>query len=154
MGDCFKFFRPFQNAWTLKHILKRKHFLKRKHVLPAERLTTVSCPLHVLKCHCPLEVLHLEKLEKIYFPGWKWYFGTKIVLTYCEKNSDSERSEQFLVTECFFNLFLEVSQTSYWGQENLKNITNSWLSASNLQNFVSTHFSWPNYPGKIQNCTR
>ena len=68
-----------------------------------------------------------------------WYFVTKIVLTYCEKKlfywsrktfeirgwrpricnffeisrtiySSSERSEQFLVTECFFNLFLEVSQ--------------------------------------------
>ena len=70
-----------------------------------------------------------------------WYFVTKIVLTYCEKKlffwsrrtfeiqswrsricknfeitgtiySNSERSEQFLVTECFFNLFLEVSQIS------------------------------------------
>ena len=69
-----------------------------------------------------------------------WYFVTKINLTYCEKKlfywsrkkneiqgwraricksfeitrtfcSNSERSEQFLVTECFFNLFLEVSQT-------------------------------------------
>ena len=68
----------------------------------------------------------------------KWYFVTKIVLTYCEKKlfewsrktfeirgwrpriskifeitrtiySNSERSEQFLVTECFFNLFLDVS---------------------------------------------
>ena len=69
----------------------------------------------------------------------KWYFVTKIVLTNCEKNcssdrekllkfeaegpefakilrsleqfiySNSERSEQFLLTECFFNLFLEVS---------------------------------------------
>ena len=69
----------------------------------------------------------------------KWYFVTKNVLSYCEKNcsskrekllkfeaegqefskflrsleqfrySNSERSEQFLVTECFFNLFLEVS---------------------------------------------
>ena len=68
----------------------------------------------------------------------KWYFVAKIVLTYCEKKmfewsrktfesrgwkpricksfeitrticSKSERSEQFLVTECFFNLFLEVS---------------------------------------------
>ena len=43
------------------------------------------------------------------------YFVTQIVLTYCEKNcsrtiySNSERSEQLLVTECFFNLFLEVS---------------------------------------------
>ena len=27
--------------------------------------------------------------------------------------SNSERSEQFLVTECFFNLFLEVFQISY-----------------------------------------
>jgi hypothetical protein len=68
----------------------------------------------------------------------QWYFVTKIVFTYCEKKmfywsrktfeirgwrprickifeitrtifSNSERSEQFLVTECFFNLFLEVS---------------------------------------------
>ena len=68
----------------------------------------------------------------------KWYFVTKIVLTFCVKKlfkwsrktleirgwrprgckmfeitrtiySNSERSEQFLVTECFFNLFLEVS---------------------------------------------
>ena len=63
-----------------------------------------------------------------------WYFVTKIVLTGCDREkllkfeadgrefekilrslfrtifSDSERSEQFLVTECFFNLFLEVSQ--------------------------------------------
>ena len=60
----------------------------------------------------------------------KWYFVTKIVLM-IEKNfwnsrpsasnlqkfwdnyrtiySNSERSDQFLVTECFFNLFLEVS---------------------------------------------
>ena len=31
----------------------------------------------------------------------------EIIRTIC---SNSERSEQFLVTECFFNLFLEVSQ--------------------------------------------
>ena len=70
----------------------------------------------------------------------QWYFVTKIVLTYCEKKlflwsrktfeiqgwrlrickifeitrkiySNIERSEQFLVTECFFNLFLEISHT-------------------------------------------
>ena len=34
----------------------------------------------------------------------KWYFVTKNVLTYLKG------PEQFLVTECFFNLFLEVSQ--------------------------------------------
>ena len=60
-----------------------------------------------------------------FFSITKWYFVTKIVLTYCEKKlfewsrnnfeitrtiySNSERSEQFLVTECIFNLFLEVS---------------------------------------------
>ena len=71
----------------------------------------------------------------------KWYFVVKIVLTYCEKKcssygqktfkirgwrprickrfeitrtiySNSARSKQFLVTECFFNLFLEVSHFS------------------------------------------
>ena len=60
----------------------------------------------------------------------KWYFDTKIVLTYCEKKilkfetegqefeitrriySNSDRSEQFLVTECFLNFFLEVSDVS------------------------------------------
>ena len=72
---------------------------------------------------------------------WKWYFVTKIVLTYCEKKlfewlrktfeirdwrprifkhfeitrtiySNSEWSKQFLLTESFFNLFLEVSHVS------------------------------------------
>ena len=64
----------------------------------------------------------------------KWYFVTKIFLTYCEKKnvllkfeaedrefavleitraiySNREKSEQFLITECFFNLFLDVSHT-------------------------------------------
>ena len=70
----------------------------------------------------------------------KWYSVSKIILTYCEKilfwgsrktfeirgwrprvckifeitrtiYSNSERSEQFLVTECFFNLFLQVSKS-------------------------------------------
>ena len=69
----------------------------------------------------------------------EWYFVTQIVLTYCEKQlfydrekllkfeaegrefakkfvigrtiySNRKRSEQFLVTEYFFNMFLEVSQ--------------------------------------------
>ena len=68
----------------------------------------------------------------------KWYFVTKIVLTYCEKKlflwsrktfvirgwrsrickifeitrkiySNSERSEQSLATECVFNFFLKIS---------------------------------------------
>ena len=87
-------------------------------------------------------ILHVRNYYKQvsslpFLAGKKWYFVTKIVLTYCEKKivlvikknlwnsrprifrifeitrtiySNSERSEQFLVTECFFNLFLEVSQ--------------------------------------------
>ena len=69
-----------------------------------------------------------------------WYFVTKTVLTYCEKKicssdqekllkfvaegqefakvlgsleqfiKNSEKTEQFLVTECFHNSFMEVSQ--------------------------------------------
>ena len=48
---------------------------------------------------------------------WQWYFVTKVVLTYFKKKmfeitrtiySKSERSEKFLVTECFLNLFLEI----------------------------------------------
>ena len=38
------------------------------------------------------------------------YFVTKIVLTYCEKKLFYLVIEKnFLATECFFNLFLEVS---------------------------------------------
>ena len=76
--------------------------------------------------------------QKINIPS-QWYFVTKIVLTYCKKKlwsresfeirgwrprickifeitrtiySNSERSEQFLVTECFFNLFLEFLRSN------------------------------------------
>ena len=49
--------------------------------------------------------------------------------------SNSERSEQFLVTECFFNLFLEISQI-------LKN--RNWkklqLGFRNLQEKLEMHF--------------
>ena len=76
-----------------------------------------------------------EQWEQSFF--WncnKWFFVTKIVQAYWEKKmfywlrktfeiwgwrpricktraiySNSERSEQFLVTECFFKLFLKVS---------------------------------------------
>ena len=72
-----------------------------------------------------------------------WYFVTKIVLTYCEKKlvyvviekkkfkkfeitrticSNSERSEQLLVTECFFKLFLEVRIRTIRIQIEKKNI--------------------------------
>jgi hypothetical protein len=52
--------------------------------------------------------IHQEKLLK--FEAESREFAKKMrSLTYiiC---SNSERSEQFLVTECFFNSFLEVSQ--------------------------------------------
>ena len=77
----------------------------------------------------------MNRADKNWAHFKKWYFVTKIVLTYCSSDrekllkfeaegrefannfeitrticSNSERSEQFLVTECFFNLLLEVSQ--------------------------------------------
>ena len=79
-----------------------------------------------------LQDLYLMTIPQVRAINQYWYFVTKIVLIYCEKKivlvieknfwkickifeitrtmySNSERSEQFLVTECFFNLFLEVS---------------------------------------------
>ena len=82
------------------------------------------------------------KKELPYVINNKWYFVTKIVLTYCEKKFEIRgwrlriwkwfdlkleaegwefenvlitrtiysNSERFLITECFFNLFLDVSQ--------------------------------------------
>ena len=94
--------------------------------------------LHFCTTLCGL--VSIKKYLLVYnFELGKWYFVTKIVLTYCGKKffywsrktfeirgwrpricknfeitrtiySNSERSEQFLVIECFFNLFLEVSQ--------------------------------------------
>ena len=63
------------------------------------------------------------------FINWVWYFVPKIVREKVMKfkaedwefakfeitrtiHSNSERSEWFLVTECFFNLFLEISHIS------------------------------------------
>ena len=84
------------------------------------------------------KVVTALKSNRVHQFCWNiWYFVTKIVLTYCEKNcssdqekvlkfeaegrefcknfeitriicSNSERSEQFSVTECFFNLFLDI----------------------------------------------
>ena len=48
-----------------------------------------------------------EKLLK--FKAEDWEFA-KILRSLEQFFSNSERSEQILVTECFFNLFLEVSQ--------------------------------------------
>ena len=47
-----------------------------------------------------------EKLLKFKAEGQKFEFFFEITGTIC---SNSERSEQILVTECFFNLFLEIS---------------------------------------------
>ena len=57
----------------------------------------------------------------------KWYFVTKIVLTYWEKivvvienfeiksfkDSNSERSEEFLITECFFIRYNKLEQLEF-----------------------------------------
>ena len=87
-------------------------------------ILVLSYLVHCIKKECQLGCRNLQ--EQV---SQKWYFVTKIVLTYCEKNvlviqknfeknfeitrtiySNSERSEQFLVTECFFNLFLRSNK--------------------------------------------
>ena len=84
------------------------------------------------------KMVNKRSFLKISVPEVMQYSVSKIVLTFCEKKlfswsrntfeiqgwrpricknfeitrtiySNSERSDQFLVTECFFNLFLEVS---------------------------------------------
>ena len=98
----------------------------------------VQCPFfnHLAQIQVRLQFLSVIFSVQVSIRNGK--FVTKIVLTYCEKKlfywsrktfetrgwrlrickffeitrtiySNSERSEQFLVTECFFNLFQEVS---------------------------------------------
>ena len=50
-----------------------------------------------------------EKLLKFEAEGREFKIFFEITRTIY---SNSERSEQFLVTECFFNLFLEISKIS------------------------------------------
>ena len=65
-----------------------------------------------------LDIHSLDCLNGILLPKLFRPTGRKKNVLVIEKNfeitrtiySNSERSEQFLVTECFFNLFLEVSQ--------------------------------------------
>ena len=110
-----------------------------------------------------------------------WYFVTKIVLTYCDKKlflwsrnffeirgwrpricknfeiirticSNSGRSEEFLVTECFFKLFLEVSHTYTAGW----NVWGDWFLAVNHHNHkiwvpsILTHNLWLIFTGMKQ----
>ena len=57
-----------------------------------------------------------RKPQNIYSLNHQWYFVTKIVLAQCQKKLfylfEQSGSEQCLVTECFFNLLLEVSYVS------------------------------------------
>ena len=91
--------------------------------------------LHFIKGALHSSSLEKRDSEKIKLNTWHntkhtMYFVGKILLTYWEKKlfqwsrisknfeitgiicSNSERFEQFLVTECFFNLLLEISQIS------------------------------------------
>ena len=51
------------------------------------------CPIHVV-----VRIIYAEGLE-----------FQKLIRSLEQSNSNSERSEQFLATECSFNLFLEIS---------------------------------------------
>ena len=67
-----------------------------------------------------------QSLKIYFFKGkkevkMKWYFVTKIVLTYCEKNfeisrticSNSERSQQFLIRECRLLRYNKLEQLEF-----------------------------------------
>ena len=107
--------------------------LERQMVLSVQCINYITTWYMFLQIKCRIGYAFFALIQN------KWYFGTKIVVIYCEKklfywsrktfevrgwrqricknfeitrtiNSKSGRSEQFLITECFFNLFLEVSQ--------------------------------------------
>ena len=56
--------------------------------------------------------------------------------------SNSERSEQFLKTECFFNLFLEVFQTEYMRTIRIQIGENNWdaVNVRKCNLFIGNHF--------------
>ena len=64
----------------------------------------------MVSCYQNCSDLLWEKIVLVIEKNWSWrpriYKNFEITRTIC---SNSERSEQFLATECFFNLFLEVS---------------------------------------------
>ena len=101
-------------------------------------LWQTQCTRDVFNIFCRAQTIIRKHGQLNFLLRWKSYFVTKNGLTYCEKKlfqwsrkffeirgwrpricqnfeitwticSKSERSKQFLETECFFNLFLEVS---------------------------------------------
>ena len=119
----------------------RQSLLLQKHLqfifLTISYLFSIPTNCSFLKFHCSIEVLHLEKLEKIFFQVGKIIFSIF-------PHEKAGKVKKYSVTKIVLTFYCL----------NLKNITNSWPSASNLQNFFSTHFSWHHYPGKIQNYSK
>ena len=64
-----------------------------------------------------------EKLLKFEAEGREFAKNFEITRTIYSNN---KRSEQFLVTECFFNLFLEVSHVSKFGTIAIQIGKNDW----------------------------
>ena len=87
---------PTQQSWGM---LPRKVYKERNNKM-------VFCYQNCSDLQWEKIVLVIEKTFEI--RGWRSRICKKIEITRTIY-SNSERSEQFLVTECFFNLFLEVS---------------------------------------------
>ena len=124
-----------KGRWMLPLIIMQKRL--ENHEIYQQKATDTILNLWIAYLSCTADLTLLPSDMSVQFS--QWYFVTKIVLTYCEKKlffwfrksfeiwgwrprickiveitwtiySNSERSEQFLLTEFFFNLFLEVSQ--------------------------------------------
>ena len=54
--------------------------------------------------------------------NWKWYFVTKIVLTYCEKNCSSDREKKIKLFEITRTIYSNSER--YWKQNAF--LTCSW----------------------------
>ena len=70
----------------------------------------------------------------------KWYFVTIIVLTYCEKICSS--------------VILNFSRLLRPRKVSREKVLQIGGRRQRISNVFDIHFSWPQYPGKIQNYTR
>ena len=122
-----------------QHLLKILKFTKLKcfYAFSAEK-GVAFCPLnfsnsYINKCFSSLrangmdgiDFVHFVLLPKLFWPTMRKNCSSDREITRTIY-SNSERAEQFLVTECFFNLFLEVSQISKNRTIIIQNGKNYW----------------------------
>ena len=103
--EIYSVLKGFANTLWKKIILQKRIHPIEHAILAVEKL--VFCYQNCSDLLWEKKILVIE--EKFEIRGWRPRI-CKIFEITRTIYSNSERSEQFLVTECFFNLFLEVSQ--------------------------------------------